>query len=216
MPARKRDDIAPTYDEEAALLEDGYAVIAGVDEAGRGSLAGPVVAGAVVLPLYCNEDWITGIRDSKRLTPRRRETALQSMRDASVAMGAGVASSAEIDSVGIIGATRAAMARAIDALPARPDFLLLDAILLPEVDIPQRSIIKGDAKCLSIAAASIVAKVTRDSMMRNLDGEYPGYGFAQHKGYGTRQHIDGLENLGACPIHRRTFAPVRRLTESLL
>ena len=209
-------DQAPTYDEEAALLEDGYAVIAGVDEAGRGSLAGPVVAGAVVLPLYPSDEWIAGIRDSKRLTPRRRDIALHSMRDAAVAMGAGVASSAEIDAMGIIGATRGAMARAIDALPMRPDFLLLDAIVLPEVDIPQRSIIRGDAKCLSIAAASIVAKVTRDSMMRDLDGKYPGYGFAQHKGYGTRQHIECLENLGACPIHRRTFAPVRRLTESLL
>lgn len=209
-------DITPTYYEEAALLEEGYAVVAGVDEAGRGSLAGPVVAGAVVLPLYCNEDWTAGIRDSKQLAPHKRETALQSMRDASVAMGAGTASSSEIDRMGIIGATRAAMARAIDALPVRPDFLLLDAIVLPDVDIPQRSIIKGDAKCLSIAAASIVAKVTRDSMMRDFDGDYPGYGFAQHKGYGTRQHIDGLENLGVCPIHRRTFAPVRRLTESLL
>jgi len=211
-----RRDQAPTYDEEATLLEEGYAVIAGVDEAGRGSLAGPVVAGAVILPLWPNKEWSSGIRDSKRLTPRRRESALRSMRDASTAMGAGVASSAEIDRMGIVEATRAAMARAIEDLPTVPDFLLLDAILLPDVDIPQRSIIKGDAKCLSIAAASIVAKVTRDSMMRDLDEEYPGYGFAQHKGYGTRQHIDGLDNLGACPIHRRTFAPVRRLTESLL
>ena len=212
MPA----DIAPTYDEEAALLEDGYAVIAGVDEAGRGSLAGPVVAGAVVLPIHPSGDWIAGIRDSKRLTPHRREAALQQMRDVRVAMASGAASSQEIDAFGIIGATRTAMARAIDALPIRPDFLLLDAILLPDVDIPQNSIIKGDAKCLSIAAASIVAKVTRDSMMRDFDEEYPGYGFAQHKGYATRQHLDGLEFLGACPIHRRTFAPVRRLTEVLL
>ena len=211
-----RRDQTPTYDEEAALLEEGYAIIAGVDEAGRGSLAGPVVAGAVILPLWPSEDWSSGIRDSKRLTPRQRESALRSMRNASIAMGAGVASSAEIDRMGIIEATRAAMARAIRELPTLPDFLLLDAILLPDVDIPQRSIIKGDAKCLSIAAASIVAKVTRDSMMRDLDSKYPGYGFAQHKGYGTRQHIDGLDNLGACPIHRRTFAPVRRLTESLL
>ncbi len=216
MPARKKNDIAPTYDEEAALHEDGYVVIAGVDEAGRGSLAGPVVAGAVALSLYCNEDWIAEIRDSKCLTARQRETAFQSMRAASVAMGAGTANSTEIDRVGIIGATRSAMTRAIGSLPIQPDFLLLDAITLPEVDIPQRSIIKGDAKCLSIAAASIVAKVTRDSMMKDLDEKYPGYGFAQHKGYGTRQHIDGLEKLGACPIHRRTFAPVRRLMESLL
>ena len=209
-------DIAPTYDEEAALLDDGYAVIAGVDEAGRGSLAGPVVAGAVVLPVHPSGDWLTGIRDSKLLTPRRREAALQRMRDIPVAMAAGSANSAEIDAIGIIGATRAAMARAIEALPVRPDFLLLDAILLPDVDIPQSAIIKGDAKCLSIAAASIVGKVTRDNMMRELDAEYPGYGFAQHKGYATRQHLDALGNLGACPIHRCTFAPVRRLTEALL
>ncbi len=209
-------DIAPTYDEEAALLNDGYAAIAGVDEVGRGSLAGPVVAGAVVLPLYCNEGWIEGIRDSKRLTPRRREISYEDMRAASVIMSIGAASSSEIDGVGIVQATQIAMRRAINGLPVAPDFLLVDAMALPDVDIPQRSIIKGDAKCLSIAAASIVAKVARDSMMRDLDKEYPGYGFGQHKGYGTRQHIDGLESLGACPIHRRTFAPVRRLTESLL
>ena len=216
MSARMLMDTAPTYDEEAALLDDGYAVIAGVDEAGRGSLAGPVVAGAAVLPLHPSGDWLSGIRDSKQLTPRRREAALQRMRDASVAMGVGSASAAEIDGIGIIGATRAAMARAIDALPVRPDFLLLDAILLPDVDIPQHSIIKGDAKCLSIAAASIVAKVTRDAMMREYDAEYPGYGFGRHKGYATRQHLEGLEALGACAIHRRTFGPVRRVTESLL
>lgn len=208
--------ITPTYAEEAALHEDGYAVIAGVDEAGRGSIAGPVVAGAAVLPIHPSGDWISGIRDSKLLTPRRREAALQRMRDIPVQMATGAASSEEIDSIGIIGATRAAMTRAIDALPVRPDFLLLDAILLPDVDIHQNSIIKGDAKCLSIAAASIVAKVTRDSMMRDLDEEYTGYGFAQHKGYATRQHLDCLEVLGACPIHRRTFAPVRRVAEALL
>ncbi len=209
-------DAAPTYDEEAALLEDGYTVIAGVDEAGRGSLAGPVVAGAAVMPVHPDGDWITGIRDSKRLTPRQREAALQQMRDVSIAMATGTASSAEIDAIGIIGATRTAMARAIDALPIRPDFLLLDAILLPDVDITQHSIIKGDAKCLSIAAASIVAKVSRDALMRDADAAYPGYGFAQHKGYATRQHLDALEAIGPCSIHRRTFAPVRRLTESLL
>lgn len=208
--------IAPTYDEEAVLLEEGYAVIAGVDEAGRGSLAGPVVAGAAALPVHPSGNWISGITDSKRLTPRQRETALRRMRDIPVAMATGAASSVEIDAMGIIGATRLSMVRAIDALPIQPDFLLLDAILLPDVDIHQRAIIKGDAKCLSIAAASIVAKVTRDDLMRELDAEYPGYGFAQHKGYATRQHLEGLENLGACPIHRRTFAPVRRLTEALL
>ena len=209
-------DIAPTYDEEVALLEDGYAVIGGVDEAGRGSLAGPVVAGAVVLPLHPKGDWVTGIRDSKCLTPRQRQTALRTMRDESIAMAFGIASSAEIDDMGIIWATRAAMARAINGLPVRPDFLLLDAILLPDVDIPQRSIIKGDAKCLSIAAASIVAKETRDSIMREYDDEYPAYGFAQHKGYATRQHLNALESVGPCEIHRYSFAPVRRLVGSML
>ncbi len=216
MHARKKNDIAPTYDEEAALLEDGYAVIAGVDEAGRGSLAGPVMAAAAVLPVHPKGKWLLDIRDSKQLTPRRRLAALETMNEASATLATGSASADEIDTIGIIEATRAAMTRAIDALPVRPDFLLLDATLLPDVAIPQNSIIKGDAKCLSIAAASIAAKVTRDSMMRDLDDEYPGYGFAQHKGYATRQHLDGLEDLGACPIHRRTFAPVRRLTESLL
>ena len=216
MPDRKPLHTAPTYDEEAALLEDGYAVVAGVDEAGRGSLAGPVVAGAAVLPTHPSGDWLSGIRDSKQLTPRQREAALEGMRRASVALATGAASSAEIDDIGIIAATRTAMARAINALPIRPGFLLLDAILLPDVDIPQRSIIKGDAKHISIAAASIVAKVTRDGMMRDYDAEYPGYGFARHKGYATRQHLDALESLGACAIHRFTFAPVRRLTESLL
>ena len=216
MPARKKNDIAPTYDEEAALLEDGYAVIAGVDEAGRGSLAGPVVAGAVVLPLHPKGAWTAGIRDSKRLTPRQRQAALQTMSDESIAKGSGIASNAEIDDMGIIWATRAAMSRAIDALPVRPDFLLLDAILLPDLATDQRSIIKGDAKCLSIAAASIVAKETRDSMMREYSDVFPPYGFAQHKGYATRQHLDALENVGPCEIHRYSFGPVRRLTGALL
>ena len=150
------------------------------------------------------------------MTARRREISLEGMRSATVVMGTGAASAAEIDAVGIMEATRIAMRRAVEALPTAPDFLLLDAMLLPDVDIPQRAIIKGDAKRLSIAAASIVAKVTRDGMMRDYDAEYPGYGFARHKGYATRQHLDALESLGACAIHRFTFAPVRRLTESLL
>ena len=209
-------DAAPTYEEEAVLLEQGHGIVAGVDEAGRGSLAGPVVAGAAILPVHPSGEWLLGVQDSKRLTPRQRELSLQCMQDAPVLMATGVASSVEIDTIGIIEATRTAMARAIDALPIRPQFLLLDAIMLPDIDIPQRSIIKGDAKCLSIAAASIVAKVTRDSLMRDLDKEYPGYGFAQHKGYGTRQHMEGLENIGPCDVHRFTFAPVRRLTGTLL
>ena len=205
---------APTYAEEAALIESGYTLIAGLDEVGRGTLAGPVVAGAAILPLRPKGDWLSGVRDSKMLTPHQREASVYTMEMASVTMCTGAATSREIDSVGIVEATRVAMARAIDALPIRPQFLLIDALLLPDVDLPQRAIIKGDAKCLSIAAASIVAKVTRDAMMRDADTSYPGYGFAQHKGYATQQHRDALEQLGPCDIHRFTFAPVRRLAET--
>ena len=185
-----------------------------MDEVGRGTLAGPVVAGAAILPLHPKGDWLSGVRDSKMLTPHQREASVYTMEMASVTMCTGAATSREIDAVGIVEATRIAMARAIDALPIRPQYLLLDALLLPDVGLPQRAIVKGDAKCLSIAAASIVAKVTRDAMMRDADTAYPGYGFAQHKGYATQQHRDALEQLGPCDIHRFTFAPVRRLAEA--
>ena len=205
---------APTYAEEASLIESGYTLIAGVDEVGRGTLAGPVVAGAAILPLHPNGDWLSVVRDSKTLTPLQREASVYAMEAVSVTMRTGAATSQEIDAVGIVEATRIAMARAIDALLIRPQFLLIDALLLPDVDLPQRAIIKGDAKCLSIAAASIVAKVTRDAMMRDADNAYPGYGFARHKGYATRQHRDALVQIGPCDIHRFTFAPVRRLAEA--
>ena len=216
MPARKPLNAAPTYDEEAMLLQAGYAVVAGVDEVGRGTLAGPVVAAAAILPLHPSGDWLANIRDSKRMTARQREMSYEDMRTASAVTSIGAASSGEIDGVGIVQATRIAMSRAVEGLPTMPDFLLVDAMELPEIKIPQRAIIKGDAKCLSIAAASIAAKVSRDAMMCHYDAEYPGYGFARHKGYATRRHLDALEILGVCPIHRRTFAPVRRLVEALL
>lgn len=216
MPACKPLDAAPTYDEEASLLDDGYAAIAGVDEVGRGTLAGPVVAAAAILPAHPSGDWLVNIRDSKLMTARQREAAYEDMRTASAITSIGAASSGEIDGVGIVQATRIAMRRAIEGLPTMPNFLLVDAMELPEIDIPQRAIIKGDAKCLSIAAASIAAKVERDAMMVDADAEYPGYGFARHKGYATRQHLDALNALGPCAIHRRTFAPVRRLVEALL
>ena len=206
----------PTYDEEAALLEEGYTVIAGVDEAGRGSLAGPVVAAAAVLPTYPKGEWLANIRDSKQLTPRKRTSALELMGAVPVNLAAGSASSEEVDTIGIIEATRAAMTRAISALPVSPQFLLIDAMVLPDLDIPQRSIIKGDAKCLSIAAASIKAKVTRDAFMCDADDDYPHYGFARHKGYATREHLESLGALGPCEIHRFSFAPVRRLQGTLL
>ena len=205
----------PTYAEEAALLDNGYVVVAGVDEVGRGPLAGPVVAGAAILPPHPVGEWVGFIRDSKQLTHRRRQIALEHMQAASVTMRTASATAREVDVLGIVEATRVAMARAIAALPIAPDFLLIDALPLPNVRLPQRAIVNGDAKCISIAAASIAAKIARDRMMQDADAAFPGYGFAQHKGYGTRQHINSLERLGACAIHRYTFAPVRHMACAL-
>ena len=214
MPPRKTAQSTPTYSEEASLIDAGYALIAGVDEVGRGTLAGPVVAGAAILPLHPEGEWLSHIRDSKQMTERQRETALELMHIARVSMCTGAASSSEIDDVGIVEATRIAMARAVESLPLRPEVLLVDALELPGIDLPQRPIIKGDAKSLSIAAASIVAKVNRDAWMCLADVEFPGYGFAQHKGYATQMHLESLERLGPCDIHRLTFAPVRRAAEA--
>ena len=207
---------APSYDEEAALIAEGYARVAGLDEVGRGTIAGPVVAGAVVLPTHPKGDWIGLIRDSKQLTARQRERALDGMQAAGATIRTGKASVTEVDAVGIVAATRLAMGRALAALPMAADALVIDALALPDVALPQRVIVKGDAKCLSIAAASIAAKVARDGMMRDADAVYPGYGFARHKGYATREHLSNLERLGACAIHRRTFTPVRRVMDGLL
>ena len=184
-----------------------------MDEVGRGPLAGPVVAGAVILPIRPAGEWVELIDDSKRLTPAKREEAFPLICWRAVAFGTGAASSEEIDALGIVGGTRLAMTRALDFLAVRPDFLLLDAFPLVGVAIPQRAIIHGDALCLSIAAASIVAKVTRDRLMESEDARYSGYGFARNKGYATREHLDGLTALGPCEIHRRSFAPVRSLIE---
>lgn len=201
----------PSLSEERAALEAGYCVVAGVDEAGRGTWAGPVAAGAVVLPLHRLDllAALHGVRDSKMLTSRVREVLEPRIVEAALAVGFGLASSAEIDAIGILPATRLAMRRAIASLPVTVGFLLIDAVRLPQLKISQKSIVKGDALCLSVAAASIVAKVRRDRLMAELDEIYPDYGFAQHKGYGTARHRAALLAQGPCPIHRRTFAPVR-------
>ena len=199
----------PTFNEETALLALGHRVVAGVDEAGRGPLAGPVVAGAVVLPPDYRPDWLAGVRDSKLLTSGQRETLFSHIRESGIGWSAGIVSSEGVDSLGIVGATKEAMLRAIRGLPAEPGFLLIDALPLPESGLPCKAIVKGDRKCLSIAAASIVAKVTRDGLMAEEDAKYPGYGFALHKGYPTKGHLERLRSLGPCPIHRRSFAPVR-------
>ena len=196
-----------------ALLRQGYSLVAGLDEAGRGCLAGPVVAAAVILPLEheaCAE-LFAGVCDSKQLTPLARKSLYDIILSNAVAISVGFGSVELIDERNILQATRHAMRAALAQLSPAPHALLLDALLLPDVPLPQRSVVKGDALCLSIAAASIVAKVTRDRLMLQLHEQYPLYGFAQHKGYGTEAHLSALRAHGASPIHRQSFAPVREL-----
>lgn len=175
---------------------------------GRGALAGPVVAAAVIFPPGARFAWLRQIRDSKQLVPRQRERVFDLVRRAGIPFGLGAAHSTIIDEVGIVRATRIAMTQAVEALPRRPDYLLIDALSLPEAHLPHKGIIRGDQLCISIACASIMAKVSRDREMAALDRVYPGYGLASHKGYGTRQHLECLQRLGPCAIHRRSFAPV--------
>ena len=195
---------------ELALRERGYSAAAGVDEVGRGPLAGPVVAGAVILPVELPDDGLHLIRDSKQLTPDQREMAAAYIERHAVGYACGAADAAEIDRLGIVAATRNAMARAIDLLEPAADHLLIDALDLPGIPLPQMSMVRGDARCRSIAAASIIAKVTRDRLMVTVwEARFPGYGFAAHKGYGTATHLRALRELGPIPGHRLTFAPVR-------
>ena len=197
----------PHFKEEAALLAAGYSLVAGLDEVGRGPIAGPVVAGAVILPHPPRRSWMRGIRDSKALTRLQREELAPVIESKALAARVGVSTAGEIDRLGIVVATRRAMERTLDALPITPQHLLLDAFPLPGVDLPQTAIIKGDATCLSIAAASIVAKVARDRMMDEADERYPGYGFSTNKGYATAEHLRAVRERGPSPIHRLTFSP---------
>jgi len=216
MAQRHKHKTLPTLEEEMALFEQGYSFIAGLDEAGRGCLAGPVVAAAVILPLSSNvEDILArfhGVNDSKQLTMQTRERLYDQIMQHALAVAVGSGSVAMIDKRNILQATKYAMRSAIDQLSPTPQALLLDAIQLPGLKIPQRSLIKGDARCLSIAAASIIAKVTRDRLMLTLHKEHPEYGFDQHKGYGTVAHLAALKSHGATPHHRSSFAPVRQLS----
>lgn len=212
MAAKARPRRRPSSIYESGLFGRGYRCIAGVDEVGRGTLAGPVVAGAVVLPETLRGRWTGLIRDSKQLSPGQREEAYGQLVEVAICFGVGAADALEIDTVGIVTATRRAMARAIEALEPSPDHLLIDAVELPTLGVSQTSIIKGDALCRSIAAASIIAKVTRDRLMESsFEARYPGYGFAEHKGYCTPEHLQALERLGPSPVHRMTFTPVRDL-----
>jgi ribonuclease HII len=198
-------------EQERELWAAGYRWLAGLDEAGRGAWAGPVVAAAVVLPAERSDmDFLLcGVRDSKVLTPRQRAALFPLIHQAALCVGVGMASSRFIDHWGIVPATRQAMAMAVRNLRLAPDYLLIDALKLPDVQVPQRALIKGDAHVLSIAAASIVAKVFRDRLMVALGSRYCHYGFAAHKGYGTAAHRAALERLGPCPEHRLSFAPLR-------
>lgn len=206
----------PGLGEEQKLLNQGYRLVAGVDEAGRGAWAGPVYAAAVVLPLERPDlsEALGGVADSKQLSPGRREALLRVICDVALGVEIGMATAAEIDALGILPATRLAMRRAIDALAPPPDALLLDYVKLPKVDLPQCSLPKADRHCLSVAAASIVAKVNRDQWMARLDERCPGYGFARHKGYGTAAHRSALARLGPSPVHRMSWGPLRALGQS--
>ena len=202
----------PTLEEEMALLSQGYSFIAGVDEAGRGCLAGPVVAAAVILPLNAEiSAQLEGVRDSKQMTALARERLFVVIQQHALAVAVGIGSVELIDRRNILQATKQAMKDALAQLLPTPQALLLDALYLRDVALPQRSLIKGDARCLSIAAASVIAKVTRDRLMLQLHQEYPAYGFDQHKGYGTPAHLAALQQHGATEYHRQSFAPVRAL-----
>ncbi|ATZ03493.1 ribonuclease HII [Streptococcus suis] len=192
---------------ERALYENGVECIAGIDEVGRGPLAGPVVAAAVILPKGCK---IRYLNDSKKIPKSKHEAIYQEVMARALAVGVGVKDAAVIDQVNIYEATKLAMLEALGQLSREPEHLLIDAMKL-DTPIPQTSIIKGDANSLSIAAASIVAKVTRDKMMADYDKEFAGYGFAKNAGYGTAEHLEGLNKLGITPIHRKTFEPIKSM-----
>jgi ribonuclease HII len=202
--------IYPTLKREKTLWKKGVTLIAGIDEAGRGAWAGPVAAAAVILPddpLVIRS--LTGVRDSKLMTSLQRSLWALQIKQIARCWGIGFASNREIDSLGILPATRLAMLRAVNRLPMFPQHLLIDAVILKEINISQTSLIKGDSLVLSIAAASVLAKTSRDAIMCDLDRQYPFYGFSSHKGYGTLLHCHALNDHGPCPMHRVTFKPIR-------
>lgn len=197
----------PTLEFEQALWLAGVRLVAGIDEAGRGPLAGPVAAAAVILPDDSHiAEQIHGVRDSKQLSPAARQAARQNIIEYALTWGVGFASAKEIDDFGILPATHLAAYRALEKLTLNPEHLLLDCLFLREYQLPQTSLIKGDRRSLSIAAASILAKTARDAFMLDLDTQYPGYGLAAHKGYGTAAHRQAIRFLGPSPIHRQSFS----------
>ncbi len=208
--------LKPSFKEEKLLREQGYLFIAGVDEAGRGALMGPVVAAAVILPDVIKARWKSRVRDSKQLTAAEREELYPYIAEVSISVGTGSTSNTVIDEVGIAKATRLAMVEAIEKLKPEPQYIIIDYFNLPETPLPNKGIEDGDSLCFSIACASIIAKVTRDRLVVAMEQEYPGYGFAEHKGYSTSGHLECLRRKGPCPLHRRSFRPVREVTELLI
>jgi len=204
--------IAPSLEQEKALLIQGFFSIAGIDEAGRGAWAGPVVAAAVILPLNAPArlQALIGVRDSKQMTPKQRETYFDLIYKNAVAVGVGLASPQYIDRYRIVAATKYAMTQAVSKLAIAPQYLLIDAVPLPHIPLPQKAFYKADSISLSVAAASVVAKVSRDRWMVLLSQKYPDYGFERHKGYGTKLHQLQLKTHGVSKIHRRSFAPIQR------
>jgi len=188
------------YEKEA--FEQGLEFVAGMDEAGRGPLAGPVVAACVMLPKDC---LIEGVNDSKKLSPVKREKLYDIIMEQAISVGIGIVDEKTIDEINILNATKMAMKMAVERVSPKPQLILIDAVELDDMDIPQKAIVKGDMLSISIASASIIAKVTRDRMITEADKKYPVYGFGRHKGYGTKQHIDAIKKYGICPIHRVSF-----------
>lgn len=204
---KMKAELVRMSETENTLYTDGFEgqpvkYIAGVDEVGRGPLAGPVVAAAVILPRDFD---LLGVNDSKKLSEKRREEMYGKIMEVAVAVSIGMRDHRRIDEINILNATKEAMTDAIKGLAEKPDVVLIDALSLDDVPVPQVSIVKGDSKSVSIAAASIIAKVTRDRMMVDYAEEYPGYAFEKNKGYGTKAHYEGIERLGVCPIHRQSF-----------
>ena len=206
--AKDRERVAAMYEYERQANAEGYDLIAGVDEAGRGPLAGPVAVAAVILP---KELYLPFLNDSKKLSEKRRETLYDMIKDQAVAYSVVLVDREIIDKENIYEATKNGMYDAILKLSQKPDKVLIDAMPLDKLPIPSLSIVKGDAKSASIAAASVLAKVTRDRFMREMDKVYPEYGFKNHKGYGTKAHIEAIKKYGPCPLHRKSFEPIKSM-----
>jgi ribonuclease HII len=213
LQKRRSSSPCPDLKQETLCREQGYRLVAGIDEVGRGCLAGPVVASAVILPPALTAGWTRQVRDSKLLSPAQREYLSPLIHEAAVSIGTGVVEAYQIDALGMTRAVRRAVHLAVDHLLPRPDYLLIDYFTLPDREIPQKGVENGDTLCFSIACASIVAKVFRDHLMLELAAKYPGYALDRHKGYGTEEHLACLRKLGPSPIHRRLFHPVRSIAQ---